>query len=400
MRRTGIWARLARRQPRRTPATGSVFAQDRRRRRRDGRAAIEAERIFRAMGAREARRPTRPSIVEAITTAERATHPGSSRWGASGSSATACRSRRRRGIEEGPRPAEDPRRAALAGRLTRDTFFELLWPDDDPEPLGNRLSVALATVRSVLDPRQRTRRSTSVPADKWLDRARPRAPRARRRGVRRQAAAAARLALLGRRAARRSKLEAAEALYGGDFLEEDPYEDWAVSLREEAQATTYISIAARSAEAARVGRRRRRRRPATTSGSSSATRTTRAPTSDWSPRWSRPDATARRGGATGSTRRRWRRSRLEAAPFPVGGTWPPGPCRLAGDFAAARLSERGPARLSGHRLVGPPWPTPSSTPTGARDLRAWRSGRLNGQLGRDLPLPAEPSSDRSWPRRA
>ena len=45
------------------------------------------------------------------------------------------------------------------------------------------------------------------------------------------------------------RLEAAEALYGGDFLEEDLYEDWAVGLREEAQAT-YISIARSLAEAA------------------------------------------------------------------------------------------------------------------------------------------------------
>ena len=42
---------------------------------------------------------------------------------------------------------------ARRGRpTTRETFFELLWPDEDPEPLGNRLSVAQATVRSVLDP--------------------------------------------------------------------------------------------------------------------------------------------------------------------------------------------------------------------------------------------------------
>ena len=48
---------------------------------------------------------------------------------------------------------------------------------------------------------------------------------------------------------RRRELEAAEALYGGDFLEEDPYEDWAVTTREEAQAT-YIGIARALASAA------------------------------------------------------------------------------------------------------------------------------------------------------
>ena len=56
---------------------------------------------------------------------------------------------------------------ARRGRATtRDTFFELLWPDDDPEPLGNRLSVALATVRSVLDPDKQFPAEFFVPADK------------------------------------------------------------------------------------------------------------------------------------------------------------------------------------------------------------------------------------------
>ena len=51
----------------------------------------------------------------------------------------------------------------------------------------------------------------------------------------------------------RRELEAAEALYGGDFLEEDPYEDWAVPTREEAQAT-YIGIArSLAASAAEIG---------------------------------------------------------------------------------------------------------------------------------------------------
>ncbi len=36
-------------------------------------------------------------------------------------------------------------------------------------------------------------------------------------------------------------LTLAEAAYAGDFLEEDPYEDWAVSLREEARAA-YIRL--------------------------------------------------------------------------------------------------------------------------------------------------------------
>jgi DNA-binding SARP family transcriptional activator len=102
--------------------------------------------------------------------------------------------------------------------------------------------VALATVRSVLDPEKRHPAEFFVPADKsslaldlehvdldiirFLD----------------EAAAASRASRAGDQAAAQRHLETAEALYGGDFLEEDPYEDWAVTTREEAQAT-YIGIA-------------------------------------------------------------------------------------------------------------------------------------------------------------
>ena len=36
--------------------------------------------------------------------------------------------------------------------------------------------------------------------------------------------------------------QTAESVYAGDFLEEDPYEDWAISLREEARAA-YVACA-------------------------------------------------------------------------------------------------------------------------------------------------------------
>jgi DNA-binding SARP family transcriptional activator len=137
---------------------------------------------------------------------------------------------------------------ARRGRpTTRDTFFELLWPDEDPEPLGNRLSVALATARAVLDPDKRHPAEWFVSADKnaigldldhveldvelFLS----------------AAANATRLARNGDTAGARASRELAESLYGGDFLEEDPYEDWAVGLREEAQAT-YIALARTLAE--------------------------------------------------------------------------------------------------------------------------------------------------------
>jgi DNA-binding SARP family transcriptional activator len=210
-------------------------------------AAAEAEAVFRSLGARGPAGDA-AEIVEAIARAGRPEVRVQSLG-------------RFRVIRDGEvvpttawqsKKARDLLKILVARRgkpTTRETFFDLLWPDDDPEPLGNRLSVALATVRSVLDPAKTHPTEWFVPADKnaigldlehveldvelFLE----------------GAANAARLARGGDRSESLAALEAAEALYGGDFLEEDPYEDWAITLREEAQAT-YISMARSLAEAA------------------------------------------------------------------------------------------------------------------------------------------------------
>ena len=124
---------------------------------------------------------------------------------------------------------------------TRETLFELLWPDEDPEPLANRLSVALATVRSVLDPGKRFGADWFIGGDKqavWLDLSHVELDI---EGFLTAAGEALRLARGDDHVAIRAALEGAESRYGGDFLEEDPYEDWAVGVREEAQAA-YISV--------------------------------------------------------------------------------------------------------------------------------------------------------------
>jgi ATP/maltotriose-dependent transcriptional regulator MalT/DNA-binding SARP family transcriptional activator len=208
-------------------------------------AAVEAGRAFRSMGARGPAADAE-EIVEAI---DRANRPairiqslGRFRVVRDGQvvPTTAWQSKK----------ARDLLKILVARRgkpTTRDTFFELLWPDEDPEPLGNRLSVALATVRSVLDPEKRFAADWFIPADKsaiGLDLEHVELD------VEQFLAAAANAERLGRNGdapgARASRAEA-EQLYGGDFLEEDPYEDWAVALREEAQAT-YISLARALAE--------------------------------------------------------------------------------------------------------------------------------------------------------
>jgi len=140
---------------------------------------------------------------------------------------------------------------ARRGRPTpRDLLMETLWPGQDPIPLGNRLSVLLSTVRSVLDPGKRHDADRFVRADKsavWLDYAEVVVD------VDRFLVAATHA--LDLRAAGGdesfSRLAAAEAAYAGDFLEEDAYEDWAVAVREEARAA-YVEVARALAEDAAV----------------------------------------------------------------------------------------------------------------------------------------------------
>jgi DNA-binding SARP family transcriptional activator len=106
---------------------------------------------------------------------------------------------------------------ARRGRpVTREALMELLWPGEDPAKLSNRLSVALATVRGVLGPEVLVQAESGavavdlgvveVDVERFL------------------------------RDAEAGRLEDAERRYGGDFLEEDLYEDWAGDLREEARA--------------------------------------------------------------------------------------------------------------------------------------------------------------------
>jgi DNA-binding SARP family transcriptional activator len=140
---------------------------------------------------------------------------------------------------------------ARRGRPTpRELLMEALWPGENPEPLANRLSVALARARTVLDPLRKGASDHFIggdPTSVWLE----------------QdelhvdvevflAEASAGMAMLdqGRDWEARELLDAAEAKYAGDFLEEDLYEEWTTGLREEARAI-YISVAHALARIAR-----------------------------------------------------------------------------------------------------------------------------------------------------
>ncbi len=140
--------------------------------------------------------------------------------------------------------------AARRGRpVPRETLFELLWPDEDPEPLGNRLSVALATVRAVLDPARAFESDRYVGADRaavWLELTQVDLDVATFLD---DVSAGRRLLRASRPAEALERFERAEAAYRGDFLEEDPYEDWAAGPRAEAQSA-YVDAAREVANSA------------------------------------------------------------------------------------------------------------------------------------------------------
>jgi len=127
--------------------------------------------------------------------------------------------------------------AARRGAPTpRDVLMEALWPGAPPEKAANRLSVALSTIRSVLDPAREHQSDRYLQVDG--DAVALTLPNLVLDAVEfvAEAREGIELRTAGRAAEARERLEHAVLLYRGDFLEEDAYEDWAIPLREEARA--------------------------------------------------------------------------------------------------------------------------------------------------------------------
>lgn len=144
---------------------------------------------------------------------------------------------------------------ARRGRATtRDYLMEALWPQEDPGVVTRRLSVALATVRAVLDPAKRHPPDHFVIGDKdavRLDLAN--LPVDVEAFLTTAAEGLARFGA-GDTGDAEPRLAAAERAYDGDFLEEDTYEDWAAPLREEARHTFVSVLQALAALAEAAGR--------------------------------------------------------------------------------------------------------------------------------------------------
>ncbi|MFF0154438.1 BTAD domain-containing putative transcriptional regulator [Micromonospora sp. NPDC005203] len=126
--------------------------------------------------------------------------------------------------------------AARRGRaVPREQLGEMLWPAQDPDRVSHRLSVALSTLRGVLDPQRRTSTDHFIIAahpslaldvghveldvEEFLT----------------ESAHGLRLAEHGATDGARATLLLAEQRYRGDFLEDEPYDDWSRPTREEAR---------------------------------------------------------------------------------------------------------------------------------------------------------------------
>ncbi|TCB96845.1 hypothetical protein E0H26_14665 [Micromonospora zingiberis] len=141
--------------------------------------------------------------------------------------------------------------AARRGRaVSREQLGELLWPGQDPARVGHRLSVALSTLRAVLDPERRAATDHFVVAahaslaldtdhaeldvEEFLT----------------ESAHGLRLAGQGEFDDARATLLLAERRYQGDFLEDEPYDDWSRATRDEARRR-YLQVIRRLAALAR-----------------------------------------------------------------------------------------------------------------------------------------------------
>ncbi len=129
----------------------------------------------------------------------------------------------------------------------REWLLEALWPGQDPRRTRPRLSVALSTVRAVLDPDRRLDPEHYVSATRDAVALDTVSVALDLEAFLAQAEAA--LAFVRRGEDAVGQLERAEAAYAGDFLEEDLYEEWALGPREHARAV-YLSVVRAAIEVA------------------------------------------------------------------------------------------------------------------------------------------------------
>jgi DNA-binding SARP family transcriptional activator len=146
------------------------------------------------------------------------------------------------------RKARDLLRILVSRRgrpVPREHLMGLLWGDgEDPGRLAHRLSVALSTVRVVLDPDRLAPADHFVLADQASVALDITHAEVDLETFLVDAAHGLRLLERGDPDGARAVLVAAEGRYAGDFLADEPYEDWATTAREEARAAYLHAVRA------------------------------------------------------------------------------------------------------------------------------------------------------------
>lgn len=129
--------------------------------------------------------------------------------------------------------------------LSRELAIERIWPDDaadDASKASSKLSVALATIRAVLDPDKVHQSDHFLQADSESIRLDTTAVSIDVERFLSAAKSAVQQHREGSGETATAMLAAAEAAYTGDVFEDDPYADWHVPLREEARSA-YLTVA-------------------------------------------------------------------------------------------------------------------------------------------------------------
>jgi DNA-binding SARP family transcriptional activator len=129
--------------------------------------------------------------------------------------------------------------------------MDVLWPGEAGAKVANRFSVALSTLRGVLDPAREHPSDYFVFADRDVCRLDLDHTEVDVEAFLRDAARGLALART-RDPAAGELLRRAESAYSGDFLEENAYDDWALAVRDEAR-DLYLRTCRALAEESRRG---------------------------------------------------------------------------------------------------------------------------------------------------
>ncbi|MGW5556531.1 BTAD domain-containing putative transcriptional regulator [Micromonospora sp. NPDC003944] len=152
------------------------------------------------------------------------------------------------------RKARDLVRILVARRgrpVPRGELCELLWPDDDPDRTGHRLSVLLSIVRGVLDPTKTYAPDHFLVADQACIALDVNRLRVDVEEFLAHVAHARRLVERGALAEGRTVLLSADRQYRADAFEDEPYADWSGPLREETRAA-YLGMLRMLAQVSRA----------------------------------------------------------------------------------------------------------------------------------------------------